>query len=53
MGEDKIEREEIASRGKKPDSEAVERVTRMGNASIPKLIVEFAVPSVVGMVVNG
>ncbi len=53
MGEDKIEREEIASRGKRPDSEAVERVTRMGNASIPKLIVEFAVPSVVGMVVNG
>lgn len=53
MGEDKIEREETASRGKKPDSEAVERVTRMGNASIPKLIVEFAVPSVVGMVVNG
>ncbi len=53
MDEDKIEREEIASRGKRPDSEAVERVTRMGSASIPKLIVEFAVPSVVGMVVNG
>lgn len=53
MGEDKIEREEIAPNGKRPDSEAVERVTRMGSASIPKLIVEFAVPSVVGMVVNG
>lgn len=30
-----------------------ERVTRMGTASIPKLIAEFAIPSVVGMVVNG
>lgn len=30
-----------------------ERVTRMGTASIPKLIVEFAVPSILGMLVNG
>ncbi len=30
-----------------------ERLARMGTAPIPKLIVEFAVPSVVGMVVNG
>lgn len=30
-----------------------ERVTRMGTASIPKLIVEFAVPSIIGMLVNG
>ena len=30
-----------------------ERLARMGTASIPKLIVEFAVPSVVGMLVNG
>lgn len=29
------------------------RVKRMGTASIPRLIVEFAIPSVVGMVVNG
>lgn len=29
------------------------RVTRMGTESIPKLIAEFAIPSVVGMVVNG
>lgn len=35
------------------DTRAEERVTRMGTASVPKLIVEFAVPSVVGMVVNG
>ena len=28
------------------------RVTRMGTESIPKLIAEFAIPSVVGMVVN-
>ena len=30
-----------------------DRVTRMGTASIPRLITEFAIPSVVGMVVNG
>lgn len=30
-----------------------EKVTRMGTASIPRLITEFAIPSVVGMVVNG
>ena len=30
-----------------------ERLARMGTAPIPKLIGEFAVPSVVGMVVNG
>ncbi len=31
----------------------VERVARMGSDSIPKLIAEFAIPSVVGMIVNG
>lgn len=36
-----------------PANGGEERVTRMGTASIPKLIVEFAVPSVVGMLVNG
>lgn len=30
-----------------------DRVARMGNDSIPKLIVEFAIPSVIGMLVNG
>ena len=29
------------------------KVTRMGTASIPRLITEFAIPSVVGMLVNG
>lgn len=29
------------------------RVMRMGTASVPRLVVEFAIPSVVGMVVNG
>ena len=36
------------SMAQKPD-----KVTRMGSASIPKLIVEFAVPSILGMLVNG
>ena len=30
-----------------------DRVSRMGTASIPKLAVEFAVPAILGMVVNG
>ncbi len=29
------------------------RVDRMGTASIPRLIVEFAIPSILGMLVNG
>lgn len=30
-----------------------DRVTRMGSGSIPALIAEFAIPSIVGMLVNG
>ncbi len=30
-----------------------EKVLRMGTASIPRLITEFAIPSVVGMLING
>lgn len=30
-----------------------DKVTRMGTASIPRLIVEFAIPSILGMIVNG
>ena len=30
-----------------------DKVTRMGTASIPTLITEFAIPSIVGMLVNG
>ncbi|MDO4503125.1 MAG: MATE family efflux transporter [Coriobacteriia bacterium] len=39
-----------------PDEPAPEgnaRVTRMGSGSIPALIAEFAIPSIVGMLVNG
>lgn len=32
---------------------AGDKVSRMGTDSIPKLITEFAIPSIVGMVVNG
>lgn len=48
-----IEGKEPTEHNDGPGNEAAERVLRMGSASIPKLIVEFAVPSVVGMVVNG
>ena len=34
-------------------SKASTKVTRMGTESIPKLITEFAVPSIIGMLVNG
>ncbi len=37
--------------GKGP--QRADKVTRMGTASIPKLIVEFAIPSILGMLVNG
>ena len=30
-----------------------DKVLRMGTASIPRLITEFAIPSVVGMLING
>ena len=30
-----------------------DRVNRMGTGSIPKLVVEFAIPAILGMVVNG
>ena len=30
-----------------------DKVSRMGTASIPRLIVEFAIPSILGMLVNG
>ena len=30
-----------------------DKVTRMGTESIPRLITEFAVPSILGMLVNG
>ena len=30
-----------------------DKVNRMGSASIPRLITEFAIPSIIGMVVNG
>ncbi len=43
-----IEEGDAPMAAQKPD-----KVTRMGSASIPKLIVEFAVPSILGMLVNG
>ncbi len=36
--------------GSKKESE---RVARMGSGNIPKLVVEFAIPAILGMVVNG
>lgn len=46
-GEDKIYTEkDVANHGN-------ERTMRMGSASVPKLLLEFAVPSIAGMLVNG
>ena len=44
------------ARGGKPqaaDEMENERVTRMGSGNIPALVVEFAVPAILGMLVNG
>ncbi|MBR5258862.1 MAG: MATE family efflux transporter, partial [Eggerthellaceae bacterium] len=39
---------------KRPNANVADaKVLRMGTGSIPKLILEFAVPSVCGMMVNG
>lgn len=35
------------------DKKENERVTRMGSGNIPALVVEFAVPAILGMLVNG
>lgn len=45
----------VASKGghTAAEREGHERVSRMGTDSIPKLAVEFAVPAILGMVVNG
>lgn len=34
-------------------SEGTRRVARMGTGNIPKLVVEFAIPAILGMIVNG
>ena len=46
-GEDNIYTEkEVANHGN-------ERTMRMGSASVPKLLLEFAIPSIAGMLING
>lgn len=43
----------IASEGDRPRSRGNAKTVRMGTASIPRLIIEFSIPAVVGMLVNG
>lgn len=45
--------EELSSHPTKVASKKSDQVSRMGTASIPRLIVEFAIPSILGMLVNG
>ena len=40
-------------RSAQPSKKGDARTARMGTGSIPKLIMEFAIPSIVGMLVNG
>lgn len=42
-----------ASGTETPAPKVDRKIYRMGNASIPRLIVEFSIPSIVGMLVNG
>lgn len=45
---------EQAGRGKQvAKPEGAQRVARMGTGNIPKLVVEFAIPAILGMIVNG
>lgn len=56
MSSAELETNKNASELKGRDSQSPkrdDRVSRMGTGSIPKLLVEFAVPSIVGMMVNG
>lgn len=46
-------RAQPAPGGKGPGRSGGDKVARMGTASIPKLILEFAIPSILGMLVNG
>ncbi len=58
MEQGKRENEQLAETQRKAEREQEsakrdeEKVTRLGSASIPKLIVEFAIPSIVGIMVN-
>ena len=49
--EQHIEEKKAAAPAGKPQDKS--RVNRMGTGSIPKLVVEFAVPAILGMLVNG
>lgn len=42
-----------SGRGPAPKEAESTKITRMGSGSIPKLVAEFAIPSVCGMLVNG
>lgn len=42
-----------APKGGKPKKGGQDRVNRMGTGSIPKLMIEFAIPAVLGVVING
>lgn len=47
------ERGKASGPGSAPNKGESTKITRMGSGSIPKLVAEFAIPSVCGMLVNG
>ena len=53
MTEEKMMRETREGKPQTADKKENERVTRMGSGNIPALVVEFAVPAILGMLVNG
>ena len=53
MTEEKMMREAREGKPQTADKKENERVTRMGSGNIPALVVEFAVPAILGMLVNG
>ena len=53
MTEGEMMREAREGKPQTADKKENERVTRMGSGNIPALVVEFAVPAILGMLVNG
>ena len=53
MTEEKMMGEAREEKPQAADKKENERVARMGSGNIPALVVEFAVPAILGMLVNG
>lgn len=53
MGRKEPATSESVQPSRSSDQGADEKIYRMGHSSIPRLIIEFSIPSIIGMLVNG